>query len=100
MEIWPADQGEPARIAPASRLEGGVLVPGLVIELAEIWAVWSMLLPFTARAGSSTFRFCQQQRKDTSVARTQLGDQQRIPFNLVHHAMLSRVGLDQESTKA
>jgi Uma2 family endonuclease len=39
VEIWRADQPEPARIRPASQLDGADLFPGLVIDLAEIWAV-------------------------------------------------------------
>ena len=42
VEIWQAE-GEgpvsgPRRLEPASRLEGGTLFPGLVLELEEIWA--------------------------------------------------------------
>lgn len=36
-EIWWAD-GTPQRLERASALEGGSLFPGLVLELAEIWA--------------------------------------------------------------
>ncbi len=39
VEIWRADQVEPERIEQASQLDGGVLFPGLVIDLAEIWEV-------------------------------------------------------------
>ena len=39
VEIWRADQPEPDRIKPASQLDGADLFPGLVIDLAEIWAV-------------------------------------------------------------
>jgi Uma2 family endonuclease len=39
VEIWRGDQAEPERIEQASKLDGGVLFPGLVIDLAEIWAV-------------------------------------------------------------
>jgi Uma2 family endonuclease len=42
VEIWQAE-GEgpvsgPRRLEPASRLEGGTLFPGLMLELEEIWA--------------------------------------------------------------
>jgi len=41
VEIWQADgAGEepaPQRLEPATRLEGGTLFPGLVVELEEIW---------------------------------------------------------------
>ncbi|MFN5118171.1 MAG: Uma2 family endonuclease, partial [Cyanobacteriota bacterium] len=41
-EIWQADGagGEPGpqRLEGATKLEGGVLFPGLVLELEEIWA--------------------------------------------------------------
>jgi Uma2 family endonuclease len=39
VEIWRADQAEPERIEQASQLDAGVLFPGLVIDLAEIWVV-------------------------------------------------------------
>jgi Uma2 family endonuclease len=39
VEIWGGDQAEPERIEQASQLDGGALFPGLVIDLAEIWAV-------------------------------------------------------------
>jgi Uma2 family endonuclease len=39
VEIWRDDQAEPERIEQGSKLDGGVLFPGLVIDLAEIWAV-------------------------------------------------------------
>lgn len=39
VEIWRVDQAEPERIEQASQLDGGVPFPGLVIDLAEIWAV-------------------------------------------------------------
>jgi Uma2 family endonuclease len=39
VEIWRADQAEPERIEKASQLDGGVLFPGLMIDLGEIWAV-------------------------------------------------------------
>jgi hypothetical protein len=32
------DPGEPLRIEPALTLEGGELLPGLRLELAEIWS--------------------------------------------------------------
>jgi Uma2 family endonuclease len=41
VEIWQADGGSepgPRSLEPASRLEGGTLFPGLVLELEEIWA--------------------------------------------------------------
>jgi Uma2 family endonuclease len=41
VEIWQADAGSepvPRRLEPASRLEGGTLFPGLMLELEEIWA--------------------------------------------------------------
>ena len=41
VEIWQADEGSepgPLRLEPASRLEGGTLFPGLMLELEEIWA--------------------------------------------------------------
>ena len=42
VEIWRAPAGGGAmalqRLEPASRLEGGELFPGLVLELEEIWA--------------------------------------------------------------
>jgi Uma2 family endonuclease len=39
VEIWRADQAEPERIEPATQLDGGQLFPGLMIDLAEVWAV-------------------------------------------------------------
>ncbi len=39
VKIWPADQAEPEPIQQASQLNGGLLFPGLVIDLAEIWEV-------------------------------------------------------------
>lgn len=39
VEIWRADQAQPEHIEQASQLDGGVLFPGLVIDLAEIWQV-------------------------------------------------------------
>jgi Uma2 family endonuclease len=44
VEIWQAEGAEscepaPQRLELASRLEGGALFPGLVLELEEIWAV-------------------------------------------------------------
>jgi len=39
VEIWRSDQAEPERIEPASQLDGGKQFPGLVIDLAEVWAV-------------------------------------------------------------
>jgi Uma2 family endonuclease len=42
VEIWQAEAEGPVpgprRLEPASRLEGGTLFPGLVLELEEIWA--------------------------------------------------------------
>jgi hypothetical protein len=43
VEIWPArpKAGEPTapqRLENAMRLEGGAVLPGLVLELEEIWA--------------------------------------------------------------
>ena len=43
VEIWRADggvmdPGEPLRIEPALELEDGELLPGLRLELAEIWS--------------------------------------------------------------
>ena len=42
VEIWPArpEAGEalaPQRLENAMRLEGGAVMPGLVLEVAEIW---------------------------------------------------------------
>jgi len=40
VEIWRADQaGRAERIENASRLEGGELAEGLVLDLEELWAV-------------------------------------------------------------
>ena len=38
VEIWRSDQAEFERIEPASQLDGGKQFPGLVIDLAEVWA--------------------------------------------------------------
>jgi len=38
VEIWRADQAEPERIEPATELDAGMQFPGLVIDLAEVWA--------------------------------------------------------------
>ena len=38
VEIWRVDQAEPERIEPATELDGGKQFPGLVIDLAEVWA--------------------------------------------------------------
>ena len=38
VEIWRADQAEPERIELATELDGGKQFPGLVIDLAEVWA--------------------------------------------------------------
>jgi Uma2 family endonuclease len=38
VEIWRVDQAEPERIEPATELDGGMQFPGLVIDLAEVWA--------------------------------------------------------------
>jgi Uma2 family endonuclease len=43
VEIWPARPDadvatEPQRLENALRLEGGDVLPGLVLELGEIWA--------------------------------------------------------------
>ena len=37
VEIWRAGDAPAQRIAPATTLDGGDVVPGLQIELAEIW---------------------------------------------------------------
>ena len=39
VEIWRVDRSEPERVEQASQLDGGLLFPGLVIDLAEIWVV-------------------------------------------------------------
>jgi Uma2 family endonuclease len=38
VEIWRSDLTEPEHIEPAIRLDGGKQFPGLMIDLAEIWA--------------------------------------------------------------
>ena len=38
VEIWSAVAPAPQRIAPAQRLDGAPLFPGLQIDLAEVWA--------------------------------------------------------------
>ena len=44
VEVWAAS-GEPQRIELAEWLEGGEVLPGLRLALAEIWAGWRGLLP-------------------------------------------------------
>jgi Uma2 family endonuclease len=39
VEIWRADRSEPERIEQVTQLDGSLLFPGLVIDLAEIWVV-------------------------------------------------------------
>jgi Uma2 family endonuclease len=39
VEIWRVDRSEPERVEQASQLGGGLMFPGLVIDLAEIWVV-------------------------------------------------------------
>ena len=38
VEIWRSDQAEPERLESATQLDGGKQFPGLLIDLAEVWA--------------------------------------------------------------
>ena len=38
VEIWRSDQAEPERLESATQLDGGQQFPGLLIDLAEVWA--------------------------------------------------------------
>jgi Uma2 family endonuclease len=38
VEIWRSDQPEPERLESATQLDGGQQFPGLLIDLAEVWA--------------------------------------------------------------